>query len=221
MGAGMRKWRAIAIAVALLAGASSAALAKPKSTTQYKYYPVSGNSAVELYIAMMKRGPHVNGDQAYASTTATQTLDGRFVRTSNCKLHDINLSFQFTIRLPKLASTKGLSKTTRDRWQQFSQFLRKHEETHRTIWMACAADFEKRALQVKASTCEAADSEIARLADEARVACNKKHDAFDAAEQKRVAKHPFVKQVLAPQKKNQTAALAAQKPPKKKRKSIF
>jgi predicted secreted Zn-dependent protease len=167
----------------------------------------------------MKRGPHVNGDQAYASTTATQTLDGRFVRTSNCRLHDINLSFQFTIRLPKLSSTKGLSKTTTERWQAFSQFLRKHEETHRSIWLACAADFEKRALSVKAATCEAADAEIARLADEARVACNKKHDAFDAAEQKRVAKHPFVKLVLAPTKK--TAALAAQKPAKKKRKSIF
>jgi predicted secreted Zn-dependent protease len=216
----MRAWGAIAVVVALLAGGSSTALAKPKSTTQYKYYPVSGDSAVELYIAMMKRGPHVNGDQAYASTTATQTLDGRFVRTSNCRLHDMNLSFQFTIRLPKLQSTKGLPKTTRDRWQAFSQFLRKHEETHRTIWLACAAAFEKRAMAVKASTCEAADAEIARLADAARIACNKKHDAFDAAEQKRVAKHPFVKQVLAPPKK-QTAALSAQKSAKKKRKSVF
>jgi len=71
----MRVWGAIAIALALLTGGSPAALAKPKSTTQYKYYPVSGDSAVDLYIAMMKRGPHVNGDQAYASTTATQTLD--------------------------------------------------------------------------------------------------------------------------------------------------
>ena len=103
----MRAWGAIVIAVALLAGGSPAALAKPKSTTQYKYYPVSGDSAVELYIAMMKRGPHVNGDQAYASTTATQTLDGRFVRASSCRLHDINLSFQFTIRLPKLQSIGG------------------------------------------------------------------------------------------------------------------
>ncbi len=220
MGGGMRALSAIAIAVALAAGLTSVAVAKPKSTTQYKYYPVSGGSAVELYIAMMKRGPHVNGDQAYASTTATQTLDGRFIRTSSCRLNDMNLSFQFTIRLPKLASTKGLSKATRDRWQEFSQFLRKHEETHRSIWLACAGEFEKRAMSVKASSCEAADAEIARLADEARVACNKKHDAFDAAEQKRVAKHPFVKQVLAPQKK-QTAALSAQKPVKKKRKSIF
>jgi predicted secreted Zn-dependent protease len=169
---------------------------------------------------MMKRGPHVNGDQAYASTTATQTLDGRFVRTNTCRLHDINLSFDFTIRLPKLASTKGLSKTTRDRWQAFSQFLRKHEETHRSIWLGCAADFERRAMAVKASSCEAADAEIARLAESVRLACNKKHDAFDAAEQKRVAKHPFVKLVLTPPKK-QTAALASQKPTKKKRKSAF
>lgn len=216
----MRAWGAIAVAVALLWGGSSTALAKPKSTTQYKYYTISGDSAVELYIAMMKRGPHVNGDQAYASTTATQTLDGRFMRTNSCRLHDMNLSFQFTIRLPKLSSTKGLSKTTRDRWQEFSQFLRKHEETHRSIWLACATDFEKRAMAVKASTCESADAEIARLADTARISCNKKHDAFDSAEQKRVAKHPFVKQVLAPPKK-QTAALSAQKPAKKKRKSVF
>ncbi|MFO0994210.1 MAG: DUF922 domain-containing protein [Hyphomicrobiales bacterium] len=215
----MRALGAITIAVALVAGGSVAVMAKPNATTQYKYYPVSGDSAVELYIAMMKRGPHVNGDQAYASTTATQTLDGRFVRASSCRLHDMNLSFQFTIRLPKLSSTKGLSQTTRDRWQAFSQFLRKHEETHRAIWLACAADFEKRAMAVKASTCEQADAEIARLADQTRIACNKKHDAFDAAEQKRVAKHPFVKLVLAPPK--QTAALSSQKTGKKKRKSVF
>lgn len=215
----MRVLGAIALAVALVASGGGAALAKPKSTTQYKYYPVSGDSAVELYIAMMKRGPHVNGDQAYASTTATQTLDGRFIRASSCRLHDMNLSFQFTIRLPKLQSTKGLSQTTRDRWLAFSQFLRKHEETHRSIWLACAADFEKRAMAVKASTCEQADAEIARLADQTRIACNKKHDAFDAAEQKRVAKHPFVKLVLAPPK--QTAALSSQKTGKKKRKSVF
>jgi len=216
----MRAWGAGAIALALIAFGGAEAEAKPKSTTQYKYYSVSGASAAELYLAMMKRGPHVNGDQAYASTTATQTLDGRFVRTNICRLHDINLSFSFTIRLPKLASTKGLSRTTRDRWQAFSQFLRKHEETHRSIWLACAVDFERRAMAVKAGSCEAADAEIARIAEDVRLACNKKHDAFDANEQKRVAKHPFVKLVLAPPKK-QTAALATPKPTKKKRKSLF
>ena len=220
MGAGMRAWSAGAIALALIAALSCEAAAKPRSTTQYKYYPVSGDSAVELYLAMMKRGPHVNGDQAYASTTATQTLDGRFVRAKTCQLHDLNLSFQFTIRLPKLASTKGLSKNTQSRWQAFSQFLRKHEETHRSIWLGCAADFERRALAVRANNCEAADAEIARLAEDVRLSCNRKHDAFDAAEQKRVAKHPFVKLVLAPPKK-QTAALSTQKPAKKKRKSLF
>jgi predicted secreted Zn-dependent protease len=215
----MRAIGVSALVLAILAGLSTASVAKPRSTTQYKYYPVSGDSAVELYMAMMKRGPHVNGDQAYASTTATQTLDGRFVRTNMCQLNDLNLSFEFTIRLPKLASTKGLSKTTRDRWQGFSQFLKKHEETHRAIWLGCAADFERRAMAIRATSCEAADAQIARLTEDVRIACNKKHDAFDAAEQKRVAKHPFVKLVLAPPK--QTAALAAPKPAKKKRKSIF
>jgi predicted secreted Zn-dependent protease len=30
----------------------------------------------------------------------------------------------------------------RSKWQQFSEFLKKHEETHRAIWMGCAREFE-------------------------------------------------------------------------------
>ena len=48
---------------------------------------------------------------------------------------------------------------------------------------------------IKAKSCDDADRKATQLWDKIRAACNKKHVAFDAAEQKRLMKHPFVQLV--------------------------
>ena len=70
-----------------------------------------------------------------------------------------------------------------------------NEETHRSIWMGCAADLEKKVKAIKARSCSDADRKANQLWEKMRAACGKKHEAFDAAEQKRLMSHPFVQLV--------------------------
>jgi len=188
------KW-AIAAAVAASALGLGVAWSKPLQSTKYSYYTVSGDSAVEVYNAMISRGPKVNGAKAYAATSATTTQDGKLLQGSSCKILDYRLKLDFVIKLPKIRNEKVLPASDRKRWQQFSGFLKAHEETHRQIWMDCAADLERQVKSIRAKSCSDADRKANQLWEKLRAACNRKHAAFEAAEQTRLMAHPFVKLV--------------------------
>lgn len=196
MNRNLRMKTALAIAAAAAAHlCADVALAKPSQTTRYAYYTISGNSAVEIYDSMLRKGPKVNGAKAYAATSATTTQDGKLLQGSSCRVEDYRLKLDFIIKLPKIRNDKVLSASDRKRWQQFSAFLKVHEEAHRKIWLDCAADLERQVKSIKARSCSEADERANQLWDKVRAACNKKHAAFDAAEQKRLMKHPFVQLV--------------------------
>lgn len=183
------------LSAAGLACCAGIAGAKPAQTTKYSYYAVGGDTAEEIYGAMLRKGPKVNGAKAYAATSATTTQDGRLLQTSSCRIEDYKLKLDFVIKLPQIKNEKVLSSSDRSRWDQFSAFLKKHEETHRSIWLSCAGDLERQVRSIKAKTCGEADKKAGQLWEKMRGACSKKHNAFDAAEQKKLMKHPFVKLV--------------------------
>lgn len=218
----MRVTRGMAIGAAILLSALgfNTARAAPAFTTKYVYYKVSGDTAAGVYVSMLKRGPHVKGEKAYAATSAESSQRGKLDLTKSCRIVDYQYRIDFTIRLPKLTDEASLSTSARDRWQQFSTFLRKHEETHRSIWMGCANEIEAKVRAVRGRTCEEVDKKAQAIRDQVQNACNIKHAAFDAAEQKTLAKHPFVKMVLAPiNQPIKTVKLAAKK--RKKSAALF
>jgi len=184
------------LAVGLAAVASPSAVAKPIFTTKYSYYTVSGDTAAEIYNAMLRRGPHVNGAKAYASTSATSSQEGKLEQGRSCIVQDYRLSIDFVIRLPRVRNENVLAGATKARWRQFSQFLKKHEETHRSIWLDCARDLERQVKAIAVADCGVADAKASKLWEQMRKSCARKHDAFDAAEQKRLVRQPFVKLVL-------------------------
>lgn len=191
-----RRFSLSILAMGLVAVAPLSASAKPIYTTKYTYYAIGGDTAAEIYNAMIRRGPHVNGARAYASTSATSSQEGRLAQGQMCSVQDYRLKIDFVIRLPRIKNEKVLTGATRARWQQFSQFLKKHEETHRSIWLDCARDLEVQVKSISVADCGAADTKAAKLWEQMRKSCTRKHDAFDAAEQKRLVRHPFVKLVL-------------------------
>ena len=175
---------------------SAAAEAKPVQTTKYTYYAIGGASATAIYTNMLRRGPHVNGQKAYAATSATTSQDGKLLQAKSCVVQDYRLKIDFVIRLPQIKNESALPSSDRTRWRQFAQFLKKHEETHRSVWLACAQDLENKARAIVATSCSEADEQAAKLWDQMRRNCSRKHDAFDAAEQKRLMQQPFVKYVI-------------------------
>jgi predicted secreted Zn-dependent protease len=173
------------------------ATARPIEKTKYKYYTISGNSASAIYTAMIKRGPDVNGVNAYASTTANSSQDGKLVaQGKSCRVDGYNFSIDFTINLPKLKNEGALTGQTAAKWGQFKSFLKTHEEQHRSIWLGCARSLESQVKSLRAPDCKAFDRQAAKLWKTMRNSCDKQHAAFDAAEQRRLLKHPFVKLVL-------------------------
>ena len=207
------KGTAVGAAILLSALGLDVAEAAPAFTTKYVYYKVSGDTAAGVYVSMLKRGPHVKGEKAYAATSAESSQRGKLELTKSCRIVDYQYRIDFT-------DEAGLSTSARDRWQQFSSFLRKHEETHRTIWMGCANEIETKVRALRGRTCEEVDRKAQAIRDQVQNACNRKHAAFDTAEQKKLAKHPFVKMVLAPiNKPIKTVKLAAKK--RKKSAALF
>jgi predicted secreted Zn-dependent protease len=213
---------AVGVAVLILAGEPPQAQAAPAFTTKYVYYKVSGDSAAGVYVSMLKRGPHVRGEKAYAATSAESSQRGKLELKNSCRIIDYQYRVDFVIRLPKLTDEAALSPAARGRWQQFSGFLRKHEETHRSIWMGCANEIQTRVSAVRGKSCAEVDRKAQAIRDQVQKACNSKHVAFDAAEQKKLARHPFVKMVLAPiykPNKVKTTTLASKK--RKKSAALF
>lgn len=196
---------ALCVPVALWASVAHAATI---ATTRYDYYAISGKTLVDIYDSMLRRGPHVDGAKAYASTSATSSQEGKLVGTNACRIEDYRLKIDFVIRLPKIKDESRLSSAERSRFQRFSQFLKKHEETHRSIWLECAAKLETKVEKISAKSCRDAEARSENLWAEMRRSCNQRHQAFDAAEQKRLLQHPFLRYVLTKKSKSVNAAAA-------------
>jgi predicted secreted Zn-dependent protease len=176
----------------------SPAGASPTDKTAYKYYTIKGNSPGEIYNSMIRRGPDVNGVNAYASTLATSSQNGKLIQQGkSCRIDDYKFSINFTINLPKLSNEKALLGQTSAKWGQFKSFLKTHEETHRTIWLGCARTLEAQVRALRSNNCKSIDKQAAALWKKMRAICDAKHAAFDAAEQRRLVQQPFVRLVLS------------------------
>jgi predicted secreted Zn-dependent protease len=171
-------------------------LAEPTQSTKYKYYSINGDTPGDIYMAMVRRGPDVNGVNAYASTLATTSQSGRLMLGKSCRIDGYKVKIDFVINLPRLSKEGALGGSTKTQWNKFKSFLKTHEETHRSIWLGCARSLEARIAKLSSPSCAALDKEANRLFATMRAECQKKHAAFDASDQKRLLKHPFVKLVF-------------------------
>jgi predicted secreted Zn-dependent protease len=172
-----------------------AAIAKP--VTNYTHYLIAGESAEGIYRAMLRRGPHVGGAKAYASTRMEPTISAQTVEgTNSCRIGQFKINMTFTIQLPQLRKSANVNPTLRKSFNRFYEFAKKHEETHRAIWLKCAAEAEGKVTRVVAKTCSDAEAQGLKIVESIASKCDARHLAFDAAEQKRLVNHPFIKQVL-------------------------
>jgi predicted secreted Zn-dependent protease len=185
------------VGLAVLAVLSSPLAARPVEKTSYKFYTIAGNSPGEIYNSMIRRGPDVNGVNAYASTSATSSQNGKLIQQGkSCRITDYNFNINFTINLPKLKNEAALAGQTSTKWGQFKSFLKSHEEKHKTIWLNCAKTLEAQVKSLRSNDCKSLDRQAAALWKKMRTSCDRQHAAFDAAEQRRLVKHPFVRLVL-------------------------
>jgi predicted secreted Zn-dependent protease len=183
-------------AFSLFFALGTVAEARPLQSTQYTYYGISGATPATIYSSLIKRGPRVGGVKAYASTTAVSSQAGQMLQGKTCQIKNYKFKIDFTINLPKLQNEANLDGGTRAGWRNFSNFLRTHEETHRSIWLGCAAALEANVKSLRVGSCKEADARTTALWNQMKATCGKKQVAFDAQQQRALMRHPFVQMVL-------------------------
>jgi predicted secreted Zn-dependent protease len=172
------------------------AIASAQSTdTQYTYYLIAGESAASLHFSMLRKGPKVRGGRAYASASMEPEVNIK-TRSSggSCRIENFKVNMTFSIQLPQLKKAISLHPAVRKSFEDFRRFAKRHEETHRSIWLTCARVTEARARKIKARTCSQAESEAFKVFYSAMQRCDARQTAFDASEKRRLQQIPFIKQ---------------------------
>jgi predicted secreted Zn-dependent protease len=161
----------------LLASQPLPAKAQPASQTTYSYYPVSGSSLRELQNGMARGGPSANGVKGYGVTTVAP---GKRMSVASCKKNGgYHFDVAFVIRLPRAASTRGLSSAEIGHLNRFVRFVKMHEETHRSIWMNFAAKFDRQLQAGGVRDCASAHAKAMTLWNKMILASRPQQIAFD------------------------------------------
>jgi predicted secreted Zn-dependent protease len=150
------------------------------SSTQIEPYRVGGTTADGL-VSYMRIHPYQgdHGDAvahirpSYSLSIATKDSGGA------CKASSVNLNVRFLLTLPQATNASAMSPATRGAWSTFVAFARRHEETHRSIYLQCAGDFVAKAMRLTASSCLALKSNIGSLLETEKRACDLRQNAFD------------------------------------------
>jgi predicted secreted Zn-dependent protease len=180
-------------AMALVTVADAATIRK----TDYRFYPVSGATAYDINQSILRHGPKYGGLSAYGVTTYgyRPTATCASAQGTDARVGIFKMELEFQIKLPKLNAEKTLTSDVKASWGKFSSFVRNHEETHRSIWLGCAKSAEIKIRSLRAKSCSALTKRIDQMLVNMAKSCNRQHEAFDAAEQKRLARHPFMQKV--------------------------
>jgi len=194
----MRSFARLAIAAVgvVFALGLETAQAAPAFTTRYSFYSVSGTSTTGIFASLLKNSLRVNGTRHHALTIIEFSTPRTVSSAKGCRV--AGLSVRFLIRLPRHANEASLSASDRRLWQQFSGFIRKHEETHRAIWMNCVRRMDAVLTGLQGRNCTEAARRARNIIEQVKPACRQKDIAFDAADRGRFDNHPFMKAALAP-----------------------
>jgi len=183
----------MAATAVLLLGADVPAHGEVVSSTEVVYFDVGGSTPAEIYRNILDRGPRIGGSRALASIDTRAMQDGGMAQNGNvCTLTDYTISLQFVIRRPHIVSEQVLSDADRALWQDMSAFIHVHENQHKDVWLACAAELDGRMSTLKPPSCP----ELAKTADgmwrQMLADCDARQRSFDAEQSRELMKQPFM-----------------------------
>ncbi len=110
-----------------------------------------------------------------------------------CRVSDLTFRWRFVLTLPRAVDQAAMDSATRSMWNGFVAGLKRHEETHRAIFLRCAAKFVPAAKRLTAVGCAALQRKVSRSIDQAYQACMKEQRAFETRDRPRILGLAFVK----------------------------
>jgi predicted secreted Zn-dependent protease len=184
---------------ATFAALAALILASPQaqSKSSIAFYPVKGKTAPEIYASIKTSAPKIAANTTMAFTAiATKTNKTERQKAGQCRYTSFQTKAAYVFYIPKHQNTQSLPKPLRSKWLQFAEYLLRHEEGHRTIWQLCFQDYDARAQELTASSCESLDAQREKLFTSIKRACLAKDEAYDVVFRKEVQTVPFMKEAL-------------------------
>ncbi len=173
------------------------ASAKGRYSTTYKYYSVSGSSAASIH-----RNTHVptgffSSERSYAKIIMKPKIVAQMKKHGKyCRFNRLNIGAHFTIRLPKLSRGAGGNKNLRRKFSSFVAFAKRHEQTHRSIWVKCLSRSERKIRALRKTSCRSLDIAGAKIIERELAICARNNNRFDKAEARRVVRQPLVRAAI-------------------------
>jgi predicted secreted Zn-dependent protease len=176
-----------AIVGAGLSIAAAPADAGVSSSTTIADYLVNGTTATGLVAYMLHHPYPAPVSDTVAHIQPNYSLAVATIETGGaCRAKSVELNIRFDIVLPKATQVSAMSPATLAAWSSFAAFARRHEETRRSIYLQCAAEFVAQALRQSASSCATLDASIRRLLEAEKRACDLRQDDFARVQYRRV-----------------------------------
>ncbi len=185
----------LALAGSVVLATSTVAYAADTSKTVS--YLVQGKTAQEIYAFIKTKSPRAAGNATFAFTmiaTKTDKIEKKSAKA--CGYSSFKTSALFNFVLPRHQDPTKIKGKTRQSWAAFADYLKTHEEGHRTIWQSCFRQYDKAAKALSAKDCKSLDKQREKIFTKIKLGCLKQDEAYDTIFRKQVLKHPFVAEAL-------------------------
>ena len=179
------RWRHAALIASLaIAGCTS-------TSTQVTtgFYDVQGNTAKRIDREIRRKGPANGHALAQAAIRFQPVAIKPEVGSRGCRFTDVKFKVIANITLPRWRNRSGASRQLKRAFDNLSQYAKWHENQHVRIAELAARDIEKSFKAMKPSkTCKRLERRSVALFKRKLANHDKAQKAFDAFEQKRLAK---------------------------------
>ena len=154
----------------LLATSATPAAAQKSSikiNEKTKFYRISGKNAADFAISMSKRGPYSRAHRARAWATATRDMTYQVFHQknkSNCKIKAVKVKLDVSYVMPKLYSTRGVSRREQSKWKKMYSLLNNHERKHGQFYKQFARKVYSTLRRMRsAKTCSQLENNAAKI----------------------------------------------------------
>lgn len=183
-------------ALLVLAGLAAPASAGLVHTTQYREHPVRGTTAPQVW-RYMNAHPIIDPDDgpAYANLTHDHDLKVSVATSGGaCRVTELTFRWRFVLTLPKAVDYGGMNRGTQSMWNGFVAGLKRHEETHRTIFLDCGAVFVPAASRMTGPAgCFGMQRKVRRFIDQRYAMCMAEQKAFEKRDRSNILGLPFIR----------------------------
>ena len=165
-------------------------------STEYREHPVLGTTPQAIW-QYMNAHPIMDPDDgpAYANLTHDHDLALKVATQDGaCRVSDLTFRWHFVLTLPKAADYGAMSAATRSMWNAFVAGLKRHEETHRSIFVGCGTEFVPAATRLTGPAgCFGMQRKVQRFIDQRYEACMAKQKAFERQDRSRILGLAFIR----------------------------